>query len=234
MLRIEGSWRYEDFNVKVLYSRAGVATQILISTMDFDLLIDVGDGVLRDLLGENYNFDRLKGIAITHGHYDHMGGLWSLLGFLRMLGRKGDLKIIIPKGCSEVKNVIKGFIEVYGETIPYNIVLIEVSDGEEVDIGGISIQAFSVIHRGLIKGLGVLKPLPAVGYSVKYKGKRIVVSGDTGLCENLIKYVENADLALIESTLVEKALETSEVHLSMNEAIDVGRRAKEFILIHKR
>lgn len=234
MQKSEELWKGKDCSVKILYSRAGVATQIIISTMEFDLLIDVGDGVLRDLLKENYDFNRLKVIAITHGHYDHMGGLWSLLGFCRMLGIKGDLRIIAPKNCIEVKSVIENFVKIYGKTIPYNIILIEVLNEEELSIGEVTIQAFPVLHRGSIRNLGVLDRIPAVGYSIKYRSQRIVVSGDTGFCENLIKYIENADLALIEATLNEKTLETLEVHLSINEAINIGRKAKNFILIHRR
>lgn len=42
--------------VDVLYSEAGVATQILLSHESGDLLVDVGDGVTRDLLRRGYDF----------------------------------------------------------------------------------------------------------------------------------------------------------------------------------
>ncbi len=87
MCKLQDFWEGEGWNVKVLYSKAGVATQILVSTVEGDLLVDAGDGALRDLLDLNYDFEKLKAIAITHGHFDHVGGLWTLFGFLRMMRR---------------------------------------------------------------------------------------------------------------------------------------------------
>jgi ribonuclease Z len=228
---LKNSWQGEDWSLKVLYSKAGVATQILVSTNECDLLVDVGDGVLRDLLENKYEFNRLEAIAITHGHYDHMGGLWSILGFLRMLGRRKDLTIISPKGCSEVRTVVHDFLGIYEKTMPYKVILREVMDGEEVNVGGMSIQAFQVIHRGSIRHAGILEPIPAVGYSIKYGSQRIVISGDTGYCENIVKYAEGADLAVIEAT---SSTGIPEVHLSIDEAMEIGKKAKEYILIHKR
>ncbi|MBX5320993.1 MAG: MBL fold metallo-hydrolase [Candidatus Bathyarchaeota archaeon] len=100
---------------KFCIQRLGVATQILVSTTEGDLLVDAGDGALRDLLNLNYDFERLKAIAITHGHFDHVGGLWTLFGFIRMIGRTNNLFLITPHACSEVKSIIKGFTTVYRE-----------------------------------------------------------------------------------------------------------------------
>lgn len=59
------SWQGENWNVKTMYSKTGVATQILISTLEYNLLAGIGDGTLRDLLGFDHDFKRLMAIAIT-------------------------------------------------------------------------------------------------------------------------------------------------------------------------
>ena len=217
----------------MMYSKAGVATQILISTLECDILVDVGDGTLRDLLKLDYDFERLKAIAITHGHFDHVGDLWTLLGFLGMIGRTSDLFLIAPRSCSEVGNVVKGFMNVYDDTMPFRVIVKELLNEEKVAIGRIDVQAFSVIHRESTKVHGVGKRIPAVGYSISYNKQRIVISGDTGICQSLKKFVKGADLAILEATMKEKTAKNSEVHLSIEEATEIGKTAKKFILIHQ-
>ena len=226
-------WQGKNWNVEVLYSKAGVATQILISTLKGDILVDVGDGTLRDLLELDYKFEQLKAIAITHGHFDHVGGLWTLFGFLRMIGRTSDLFLIAPRSCSEAKNLVEGFIAVYGNAMPFRVILKELSDEQRIIIGAIEVQAFSVIHRGSTKVYGVGKRVPAVGYSIGYDKQRIVISGDTGMCQSLKKFVKGADLAILEATAKEKTAKNFEVHLSLEEAREIGKTAEKFILIHQ-
>ena len=195
--------------------------------------MDVGDGTLRDLLELDYDFERLKAVAMTHGHFDHVGGLWTLLGFLRMIGRTSDLFLIAPRSCSEVKNSVEGFMTVYGDTMPFMVILKEMSDEKKLTIGRMEVQAFSVIHRGSTKVYGVGKRVPAVGYSISYNKQRIVISGDTGICQSLKEFVKGADLAILEATVKEKTAKNSEVHLSLEEATEIGKTAKKFILIHQ-
>jgi len=226
-------WQGKNWNIKIMYSKAGVATQILISTLECDLLVDVGDGALRDLLELDYDFERLKAIAITHGHFDHVGGLWTLLCFLRMIGRTDDLLLVTPRSCSEVEIVAKGFAGVYGNTVPFQLIIRELSSKEKMAIERMKIQAFSVVHKGSTKAHGVGKRIPAFGYSISYNDQRVAISGDTGMCQSLKELVKNADLAILEASAKEKTTEISEVHLSIEEAREIGKTAKKFILIHQ-
>jgi ribonuclease BN (tRNA processing enzyme) len=110
------AWENDEARVDVLFSAAGVATNIaMVSKFSGSILLaDVGDGTLRDLLSQgSLDFvNELNLIIITHGHFDHMGGLYSLLGFLRMLKRSTPLDILIPKGCKEVSSTIRTFKDI--------------------------------------------------------------------------------------------------------------------------
>jgi len=226
-------WQGKNWRAKVLFSKAGVATQILVSTSKCDILVDVGDGTLRDLLELDYSFERLMAVAITHGHFDHVGGLWTLLGFLRMIGRTNDLFLITPRSCSEVKSLLAEFVAIHADSMPFRVILKELSDNEKTAVGKMEVQAFSVIHRGSTKIHGVGKRVPAVGYSISYNKQRIVISGDTGMCQSLKRFVKGADLAILEATAKEKTAKNSEVHLSIKEATEISETARNFILIHQ-
>lgn len=225
-------WKGNGLDVHLLFSQAGVATQILLKGDSEALLIDVGDGTLRDLRAIGLNLSILKGAVITHGHCDHMGGLWSLLGFYRIIARKDDFIIAIPKGSKEPEVIISKFIESYPETIPYEIKTFGVEDGTELNIGGFKIRAYGMVHRGSTR-LGLGDKLPAVGYSIEYNGQRITYSGDTGYCENLEKLTKGADFALVEASWPEGPPPGhEEVHLSVEEARRAGSLAKAYKIIH--
>jgi len=231
------SWQGKSLRVNVLYSRAGIAQHIWIESENGSILIDTGDGILRDLLSNKLDPDRIRGIVFTHGHFDHVGGLHSLLGFLRMIGREEPLPIYAPQGCREVFSIVDNFIRCYPDTIPFKISCRESQSQEIFQIAGMKIKVYPVIHCGSIKGSGILNQIPALGYRISHKGETIAISGDTGICPSLKELVKGADLAIIEA-----AYQTSErvskeslekVHLSEDVAKKIGRLAKEFILVHR-
>jgi ribonuclease Z len=61
------------------------------------------------------------------------------------------------------------------------------SDGVVYEKNGVKVTAFSVEHRS---------GNPAFGYRVDWNGHRVVLSGDTTLHENVVKYGAGADLII--------------------------------------
>ncbi len=225
--------------IDVLYSKAGIATQIILD----NVLADSGDGTLRDLLTATYDLHDLDIILITHGHYDHMGGLHSLLGYLRMIGRQKPLSILHPGAC-EVENSVRGFCTCYENTIPYRIEVTQVEDRKVYQFDTVKIEPFFVVHAGST-AQGIMPPIPAAGYRIFLKDQTIAVTGDSALCDSLKELVSGVDLAFIEATLTEerKKMLTEKygdvekdllrVHLSEEQAHALGKLAKQYILIHK-
>ncbi len=230
-------WRGKKIEVRIPYSRAGVAQHIWLETESSHILIDTGDGVVRDLLGKGLDPVKLSAILFTHGHFDHMGGLHSLLGFLRMVGRNEALPILAPKGCAEVSSIIEGFTRCYADTLPFEISLKSIQPNENFQIGELKIRAFPMVHCGGIEGLGILDPIPAMGYRISHHDETVAITGDCGSASPLRELVEGADLAIIEATYKSSANADKEslerVHLSEDLAEEMGKLARQFILVHK-
>lgn len=138
--------------MQVLFTAAGVGQQIWIENNLGALLVDVGDGTLRDILSSGMNPRTIKGIVITHGHFDHIGGLYTLLCFMRMVGCSEPLPIVTPVGCAEVRAALNVFKERYGDSIPFEVVLREVGHLEQVEIAGMDVEPHVVVHCGSLWG----------------------------------------------------------------------------------
>ncbi len=230
-------WRGKHLDINILFSHAGIAQQVAVGNSDSFILVDTGDGTLRDLRNNGLNLQKIGGILFTHGHFDHMGGLHTILGYLRMIGRKEDLPIVIPRGCAEMIGIVENFTRIYGESIPFKIDLKEANSRQVYDIAGMDIEPFDVYHCGSIKGGSILDRIPALGYRISSNGESVAISGDTGDCQQLRELVKGVDLAIIEATYEKRSDMTKEelekVHLSEDLATEIGALAKDYILVHK-
>ena len=231
------SWSGDWLAADVLHSSAGLAHQIIVNSKNHMFLFDCGDGTLRDLIIREINPREIEAIFITHGHFDHIGGLWSILGFLRMVGRKKELQIILPRDCKEPISIIEVFKARYEGSISFEINIIEADPNQTFEIGDSKIKTFAVSHSGSIAGSSILAPIPAFGYRIESNSESVAISSDTGDCDGLREMVKDADLALIEATFGKSTSVTDEqlkqVHLSEELAHEIGKLAKDYILVHK-
>lgn len=228
-------WTGTGWTVEVLHSRAGVSTTILISVGSGErLLLDCGDGTLRDLLNREVDPKRIAGVLISHGHFDHVGGLHPVLGFIRMVGRNSDFFVVAPEGSFEDRLIIKAFTEAYGGTIPFNINRREVREGAELELAGIKIIPFGVVHHGSTEMEGIGPRLPSLGYKLFYNDERVIYTGDCGLDSGLEKHIQGVNLAIIEATLDEPGGELeAKVHLSIESARRIAEPAETAFIIHR-
>jgi ribonuclease BN (tRNA processing enzyme) len=226
------SWKKENFSIKIFCSIPNIATGILLRTDKNFFVVDPGDGILRDLnneIGMN-GILKISDLFITHGHHDHVGGVWSLLTYLRVMHKVTPLSIYYPKGCIEIESIYNAFKKVYSKTLPYKILLKEIKDPRSFKSNGMTIKPFPVVHKEYLHDGITTRQVPALGYKFTFNGLKICYGGDTAYCEDLVINAKNSDLAIIEAGHDEDT--PDEMHMTKKEARSIGETAKKYFLVH--
>lgn len=167
------------------------------------LLIDAGDGGVRKLAGWGVPLGGLDAVLISHLHSDHMEGLGPAL-LMRWTGSaaRNALPLIGPAGTARVAAGYNDMLAAdatyrtghHGEAItPTGGGVFsgrDVAPGVVWNRDGLVVTAFAVDHAPIA---------PAFGYRLQYKGRVVVISGDTSASPAVAAAAQNADLLVHEA-----------------------------------
>ena len=188
-------------------ARFGPST--LVEAGNKKLLFDAGRGVPIRVRQLGFREGKIDVVFLTHYHSDHTAGIpdiW-LTGWLGN-SRQEPFRLIGPVGAkSLMANLESAYaldikIRLEDEKLPPGGIATVVEefekDGVVYDKDGVKVIAFTVDHGAAIK--------PAVGYRIEYKGRAVVISGDTRYDQNVIKYGTGVDLLIHEVCVVRPEL----------------------------
>jgi len=241
------SWKGETFDLASIYSAAGISTSIFLDAPEGRFIVECGDCTVRDMIElERYQREAggpspridlqnagegVKCVLISHGHYDHYAGLLTLLNFLQLLGRRSPLPVVYPEGSDPIESLVDHFSDHLWEDRLFDIDLVPLKDRDRMVVSGVLIEARSTIHRNSRPG-AVGGTLPSLSFRLTAKGETVVFTGDTGESEVLEELVRGCDLAVIEATFPEPGFGADGVHLTTDQALELGSLAKNRLLIH--
>ncbi len=218
-------------------------------------VVDVGTDSPRNLNRMGFQGGAVDGVLLTHFHSDHIDGLGELA---TVRWATGDYASPLPVyGPPGVEQVVAGFNAAYAQDFVYR----NAHHGDAVTplaSAGLTAKPFVMPQTNTLATVLSTEDLviealqvnhapvaPAVGYRFHYKGRSVLISGDTAKSENLEHFAEGVDLlvhealaanivALLESaaestgnsTLAKVMSDIPGYHTSPAEVAEIARDAK--------
>ena len=182
------------------------------------VLVDAGPGSSRNVALERLPRARLEAVLLTHFHSDHIGEVGEATLQSWVAGRTKPLTVYGPPG---VEQVVSGFRQAYALDVQYRVThhgaeamppdagvplakTIELADANGSALvfegDGLRVTAFAVDHAPVA---------PAYGYRFDYRGRSVVISGDTKKSDNLIQHAHAVDL-LVHEALAARMIEPAQ------------------------
>jgi ribonuclease Z len=227
--------------VAPVMNRFGTST--LVEAGGHKYLFDAGRGALLRLTQIGVRWQDIDGVFLTHLHSDHVVGFPDLLltGWL-VNGRNRPLRVWGPKGTESMVSHLGSAFEadvrhrvVDDRASAEGIVVYakDITEGIVRRDGDVAIIAFEVDHA---------PDMPAFGYRIDYRGRSVVLSGDTRVSENLIRHSTGVDL-LIHEVAVRSTFERAgmpaggvnavmALHVSPQQAGEIFARTKPKLAVY--
>jgi ribonuclease Z len=171
------------------------------------LLFDAGDGAVRSMGALRLPVNAMSNIFLTHLHDDHTVELSHAIHRTWMMGRTTEITVHGPFGTGRLVTAHNLFntldrkyrVDHHGIEIldpRYDIPIVHEITLENEDQlrpvytkGDLVVSAFLVDHSPIA---------PAFGYRIDYRGRKVVISGDTIATRGLEKHSQGADVLISE------------------------------------
>ena len=190
---------------------------VAVITPEHLLVFDVGARSPLRMAQARLPLGRLTAVFLTHFHSDHIAGLPDVQLASWVQGRSAPLEVHGPDG---VEEVVDGFNRAYRLDRRYRVehhgpdllppvagrmTAVSVAPGETAwSDGRLTVRSFPVDHAPVA---------PALGYRVDYRGRSLVISGDTNASDSLFEAARGADLLLhdaLSRALLDPMIEAAE------------------------
>lgn len=200
---------------------------ILLRIEDEIILLDMGPGTLRQLSRIGIDNTKIDHILFSHFHPDHTADLIHFFFVTRNPAIFNIRKSFLISGAVGLKTLIENLQHTYTHwlDIPEDKLKIEELNTEHpvtTEHDNYSVISEPVKHTE-----------SSLAYRIEDKnGKRLVYTGDTEFCEEVISIAKNTDLLIMECALPEG--ENSDGHLTPSGAGRIASAAgvKKLLLVH--
>ncbi len=169
-------------------------------------LVDAGDGANGQLAKAGIILERVKGLFISHLHFDHTGGVLAVLGLRLQLNALQPLEIFGPPGTrtfidgllAGMKPAMQAAYGMPGQAWTTNINVTELTHGSTVELDGANVRVAGNSHYISESGIPDGDGYVSLSYRFDLPERSIVYTGDTGPSMAVEKLAAGADLLVSE------------------------------------
>jgi len=181
----------------------------LIAAADGAWFVDVGDGAVQQMTRAGYHLPQVRGVFISHLHFDHIGGLSALIGLRHQSNAPGVLQIYGPPGTlalvdgllasmapsTEAGFGLPGAVRVDPAT---TVKVHELRDNDTVALAGMNVTVAKNTHYSFHPGSEEDKKFESLAFRFDFPARSILFTGDTGPSERVVALGKGADLLVTE------------------------------------
>ncbi|MFK7978220.1 MAG: MBL fold metallo-hydrolase [Halioglobus sp.] len=169
-------------------------------------LVDAGDGAAAQLTKAGFRVTNVKGLFISHLHFDHTGGVLAVLGLRMQMNASETLTIYGPPG---TQHFITGLLSAMdpareaaygmpGQSWKANVEVKELIHDSVVEVQGATIKVAENSHFKIPESSAVSEKAKSLSFRFDLKDRSIVYTGDTGPSKAVETLAQNADLLISE------------------------------------
>jgi len=182
-----------------------------------DKLMDVGFGVLTNLVRSGRKLDSINEVYISHTHSDHVGDFTGLVWAMAMDGRTKPLRVVGSAGTAATLERILDL-----QSTPYAWVKFDITFVRPEDVG---VESVRTVHDP-----------ENLAYRFLTERGDLVYIGDTAKSEKISEFAEGCDLLIHDSTYLDgqESVAALTRHSTARDAANTAKlaKARRLVLTH--
>lgn len=201
-----------------IYSKSNCASLII----DNNILVDLGPGVVKQLLKQDYDLRKIDTILITHLHSDHILDFPTLIVNIEVLGINHKINIYSPKGTRDkfldLLNVTYG--DYFNDFANKYLNFIDIIDNKSFIVNKHMLKTKKVIHAGIESSYGFIVD------------NKLGITGDASLCDGVKEIFKESEISVCDCSLINGNM----YHMGIDNVIELlkNNKGKTAILTHFR
>lgn len=188
------------------------------------LVLDCGDGSIRELIRSQSDVNWITSILVTHHHSDHLTGLTSIIETMAIQKRTNNLSVYGPTGLRDYFAGVQKATNV-AHNKKFEISVREILPGERLRVNEFNVSTFEMDHT-----------LPCLGYRIESGHSVMAYTGDTQPTPETLELAREVDLLIHEATYLKKDIEKARTtkHSTSLEAAQAAleSNSKKLVMTH--